>query len=361
MMVQARFRISSGLLLWLCFLGASLRALLSLDSGPLAAPTLGLAEFSDWLALTEAPTATFVVLRLVALGAGAYLMATTVLAIGLRLLRADVAAAVVESGLPSMIRRLVRATAGLSVASTLAVGVANPAVAFEGMVGSAWRPAIEAPTTTAVPEATERPPIMHGVETSTTATTTTTSAPEGTHRTEPTPTTSTSLRPGSQPSRDISQGLPTMRRVDDAPPQAGAPRMRRLTDGPPSTPPSTTSTTESPSATTATSTTTTTTTTTVVGRAPAPRRPSHVEPARSQPLAPSRASAGTWTVEPGDHLWSIAARTLAASWHRRPTDGEVDPYWRRLIADNRDTIANPDLIYPGDTVELPPLPPRPGL
>jgi nucleoid-associated protein YgaU len=65
----------------------------------------------------------------------------------------------------------------------------------------------------------------------------------------------------------------------------------------------------------------------------------------------------TWTVQRGDHLWSIAKATLTD----RSTDGEtpserqVARYWQRLIAGNRGAIgADPDLIHPGITLVLPP-------
>jgi nucleoid-associated protein YgaU len=67
-------------------------------------------------------------------------------------------------------------------------------------------------------------------------------------------------------------------------------------------------------------------------------------------------------VQPGDHLWRIAERTLAAAWGREPTDAEIDPYWRDLIDLNRKRLrdaANPDRIFPGQVFELPPVPAPP--
>ena len=78
--------------------------------------------------------------------------------------------------------------------------------------------------------------------------------------------------------------------------------------------------------------------------------------------APPRPSAGTHEVRPGDHLWSIAEDTLAAAWGRPPTDDEVEPYWRAVVEANRDVLAtpdDPDLIFPGQVVTVPP-PPAPG-
>jgi nucleoid-associated protein YgaU len=54
----------------------------------------------------------------------------------------------------------------------------------------------------------------------------------------------------------------------------------------------------------------------------------------------------------GEHLWSIAASHLGDG-----TIADVAPYWRRLIAHNRARLrsGDPDLVYPGEVVELPPL------
>lgn len=60
-------------------------------------------------------------------------------------------------------------------------------------------------------------------------------------------------------------------------------------------------------------------------------------------------------VERGDHLWGIAHNTLEQRLERHPTNGEIASYWRKLIQDNRATLAsgNPNLIYPGEVITLP--------
>ena len=54
-------------------------------------------------------------------------------------------------------------------------------------------------------------------------------------------------------------------------------------------------------------------------------------------------------VEPGDHFWKLSERRLT------DTDLPVGPYWRRVVEANRDSIrsGDPDLIFPGEIVELP--------
>lgn len=68
----------------------------------------------------------------------------------------------------------------------------------------------------------------------------------------------------------------------------------------------------------------------------------------------------TWTVEPGDHLWSIAELVLERAWERQPSDHETAAYWTRLIDSNRRRLTDPgspDLIHAGQVFELPPVPP----
>ena len=77
-----------------------------------------------------------------------------------------------------------------------------------------------------------------------------------------------------------------------------------------------------------------------------------------QPEAPSPTKdsvpAVTWHVERGDHLWSIAERTVN---RRLPGAGDRDiaKYWLRLIAANRHQVVDPDRIYPGQEMVLPEL------
>ena len=66
-------------------------------------------------------------------------------------------------------------------------------------------------------------------------------------------------------------------------------------------------------------------------------------------------SGGTYRVQPDDNLWDIAENRLAAAVPD-PTQAEVAAYWLQVIAANRETLqsGDPDLIYPGETVLLPP-------
>lgn len=89
-----------------------------------------------------------------------------------------------------------------------------------------------------------------------------------------------------------------------------------------------------------------------------------VPPAGTEMAASPAADEGAnqWEIRPGDHLWAVAVRTLTAAWGTVPTDHEVAPYWRRLVAANRDHLAdpaNPDLVFPGQMMVVPVPPPSP--
>lgn len=83
----------------------------------------------------------------------------------------------------------------------------------------------------------------------------------------------------------------------------------------------------------------------------ADHRPAEMQAAQD----PAAADPGpeTWIVEAGDHLWAIAAETVADRTGH--TDDEsVGAYWQRLIEANRHVVGDdPDLIHPGQIIELP--------
>lgn len=68
-----------------------------------------------------------------------------------------------------------------------------------------------------------------------------------------------------------------------------------------------------------------------------------------------------WTVRPGDHLWHVAAATLADAWGREPSNAEVTPYWSHLLEANRAELIDPDLLRPGQTLLRPTPPAAPAL
>lgn len=64
----------------------------------------------------------------------------------------------------------------------------------------------------------------------------------------------------------------------------------------------------------------------------------------------------TWLVRPGDHLWKIAGEHLTIVLERTPTESEHARYWVEVIDAARPVIrsGDPDLIYPGEEIPLPP-------
>lgn len=83
----------------------------------------------------------------------------------------------------------------------------------------------------------------------------------------------------------------------------------------------------------------------------AEHRPSEMQTAED--LAAADPGPETWVVEAGDHLWAIAAETVADRTGRT-NDETVRAYWQRLIEANRHVVGDdPDLIHPGQVIELP--------
>ena len=72
--------------------------------------------------------------------------------------------------------------------------------------------------------------------------------------------------------------------------------------------------------------------------------------------------ATSYTVAAGDHLWAIAGKRLTEVRGKTPDEGEHARYWVRLVDANRGRIrsGDPDLIFPGEVIELPEVEPASG-
>jgi hypothetical protein len=94
---------------------------------------------------------------------------------------------------------------------------------------------------------------------------------------------------------------------------------------------------------------------TSLGTQPVPSPEPLPIPALTAPTSP--APPDRHTVQWGDNLWTIAAGHLADTGVTR-SNGRIAPYWRELVQENRASLrsGNPDLIFPGETVALPPAP-----
>ena len=71
--------------------------------------------------------------------------------------------------------------------------------------------------------------------------------------------------------------------------------------------------------------------------------PTEDAPAPDAPAAPT-----SITVAPGDSLWSIAA-----SLRPDAGDAHIDATWRAIHAANSESVRDPALIYPGQTLAIP--------
>jgi nucleoid-associated protein YgaU len=93
----------------------------------------------------------------------------------------------------------------------------------------------------------------------------------------------------------------------------------------------------------------------VAGMARAGEVPSEVRLPIQSGESPSN-TANQVVVEPGDHLWRISERRLETLLGDEPSNAEIGPYWREVIEVNTDSLrsGDPDLIYPGEIVTLPP-------
>lgn len=268
---------------WLGALASGLVLFHALGRGALAPPPLTDIEgWGPWLAAREPTLAAIAVLRLVVLALAWYLVGATAVGIVARLVDVAGLIRVADALTLPMVRRLLQAALGISLASA--------------MVGASTAPAarhLEAPRPTVAAEQ----PTMRAVD------------------------------DGGDDARPATDDGPVaMRLVEQE-------RRRATSPGP-------------------------------TGRATSPGPTAGDDEA----AAAGGAEAGTSDVEAdpaplthrvatGESLWSIAHDALVRRWGREPTDAEVVDYWRVVIERNRSSLAdpeNPDLIFPGDEIVLPP-------
>ena len=94
---------------------------------------------------------------------------------------------------------------------------------------------------------------------------------------------------------------------------------------------------------------------------PPPPPPASREPAASPAPSPATLDGTvgyTVTVRRGDHMWSLSETHLAGVTSRADLrEHDIARYWVRVIEENRWRIksGNPNLIYPGETLVLPPV------
>jgi hypothetical protein len=186
---------------------------------------------------------------------------------------------------------------------------------------------------------------------------------------EQAPGTNATTTTGSSPSTSGTSQPPTTASPTSTPPTTGPPTTAPRSTVPPSTvPPSTVPpSTKAPvpgkppavayvprPAGPAPSTT----------RPPTPVRPGYTPAPAGRPPGQSgptdRADTGLHRVAEGDNLWTIARDHLARVTRRRASDlseREIARYWLDVVDANRAGLrsGDPDVIFPGETVKLPPV------
>ena len=94
------------------------------------------------------------------------------------------------------------------------------------------------------------------------------------------------------------------------------------------------------------------------GASPPPPPPVPPDTPGVGPTVPDGTVAHTVTVRRGDHMWSLSEDHLQRVTGRADLgEHQIARYWVRVINENRWRIrsGNPDLIYPGETLVLPPI------
>lgn len=267
------------LVLWTIVLAGVTAGLIAAGTGQLATPPIH--GFGRWVDAEGSVAAAMAIARLVGLVLAVWLLATTLAAIGARLLHLGGATRFVDALTLPVVRRMVHGAVG--------VGVVVGAVTSTGATAYAARPE---------------------------------------------PSTPTMVRLPSQPEL----------------------RMERLPDAPPDAP----AATPTPSDVQSTPETTPTTDPAAPTTEPPPPTDPAATPPPDEPAGPAVPSSRV--VVQGDHFWRLATEALTQAWQRPPTDDETVPYWEAVIAANRDVLAdpaNPNLLFPGQQVQLPPPPPPP--
>jgi len=307
-------------------------ALGRLGGGDLGVPFGTVDELTTWVEATEPAPLAIAVVRLMAQGLCSYLLLAAVLQLLADALGYPWLAFVARKAVPFAVRHALSGGAGLGLAAGSVLGTAaGPAGAGAGPA----RVLITATDDAAPPAPTATMTLLTPVP----------SPPPAAPMPVPTPTATMVLLPPApaggdgEPALDDGAARPAVS-LDPAPVpvadtgDAGA--------GAPATPLSPT--------------------TTVVVSLPVPEVSAPGAPTTTAPPAGGAPAAVTvddnevWVVDAGDSFWSIAEDVVGRGDRTRA-------YWEQLIVANRDRLAvpdQPDLLFPGQRLTLPPPAPREG-
>ncbi|MEA3217179.1 MAG: resuscitation-promoting factor RpfA [Acidimicrobiia bacterium] len=307
---------------WLSSLAALAWWLVRMGEGRLSGPPLGQpTEWASWATSTGPVDASFALLRLACLIvvvylAGAMLIEVAAQATGARPLRRASDALSI-----ALVRRIVSGSIGMSVtAGALAAGTTAVAAAplRPGLTTASGTQSLFPADSSALSDS--RRLVMRPLASRTTLTMEPTAVPAA----PPPATMSIRATPNGAPSSTMSMRASTMSMR--ATPATARTTMRA----------------ELPTS------------------APiAPSMSSSVAMEAASPAPPTAAADAleTRVLGPGDHLWAVAEERVADVLQRPGTDDEITTYWLRLVQLNRAELAdpdNPDLVFPGQTIRLPP-------
>ncbi|MPY96040.1 MAG: LysM peptidoglycan-binding domain-containing protein [Acidimicrobiia bacterium] len=311
------------LLAWVAALLAIGRWLLDLGGDRLAGPgSAGPAAWWAWLGAQAPLDSAFAILRLVALAAVAYLLAVTALGLATRLAGRGRWVRLSDMASLPLVRRVLDGAVGIGFTAS-ALGLTS----LPTMARLLPPPGVAAAETVA-----SHTPVMRAVPPLGTATML--AVPVA----QPTAATPGSATMAAAPEAAPATATATMRAADPGLPGAASASASMTADP---LPPNTEDDGEA-----------------AVAHEHAPGRdaPGQADaPEPSAPAASDTAQVETWTVAPGDHLWSIAEEVLTAG-QGAATEGEVAGYWQRLITLNRDVLVDPDcpdLLFVGQVLDLP--------
>jgi hypothetical protein len=315
---------------WSAALVAAAGLLVRMGHGALGPPPVtSLAALRRWEAARDAPTLVMSVLRLVSLCLNGYLLLTTVAGAVARGARCAAAVMALDLVTPASVRRLLTASVGGIVLSA--------PLAAPGTTGAAWprvagAPATTAATWTALANGPARPLGQQAIVLAPVA--------QGPPLVRISPPSGASAEPPAAP------GLPTATPPPAQPTTAPTLGPTRPGAGAPASAASDARPAAAPSA------------TAPFGTAPSGTAPSGTAPPAIA-LPPNEAPPQPeWTVLPGQNLWVIAGRLVAArTGVATPRAADIAPVWAELIAVNRARLrdpANPSLIYAGQQFVIPP-------
>ncbi len=337
------WRARAGLLAWCLALAGGTVLFHRLGDGPLAPPPLAPDAWAAWAEGRDPLVATVAVLRLVVLGLSWYLVGATSIGVLARALRAARLIRLADVLTVAALRRLLQAALGASLATTMVVSAATPRADLGVDAGSS--PSVEVVDPDGSPQrdgavtfAADRPWTDGSAD----------AHPDGADPAGQVRLTASDDGLGQGESQvrltasDDESSQVTITGVDDEDATEG---LMRRPPGLDLLEPGAMSGMGGPDG--------------IDEGGPDDDGSPDVDDAHERAAAADGEASGRGhTVATGESFWRIADGVLADHLDRPPTDREVAAYVERVVEHNRGRLAdpeNPDLIFPGQTFDLPPV------